>query len=92
MLVGERETCKVTDFGMARDVQQDNIYEKKTKVTNIRIKYRLKISCVIRSQGLKLAALVSTILNSIGIVLSPVFCFILKSVNNEHPKSLRNSF
>ncbi|XP_020600918.1 proto-oncogene tyrosine-protein kinase receptor Ret-like [Orbicella faveolata] len=31
VLVGERETCKVTDFGMARDVQQDNIYEKKTK-------------------------------------------------------------
>ena len=31
MLVGERETCKVTDFGMARDVQQDNIYERKTK-------------------------------------------------------------
>ena len=40
VLVGERETCKVTDFGMARDVQQDNIYEKKTKVTNIRIKCR----------------------------------------------------
>ncbi|XP_068734108.1 fibroblast growth factor receptor 2-like [Montipora capricornis] len=31
VLVGERETCKVTDFGMARDVQQGNIYEKKTK-------------------------------------------------------------
>jgi len=38
VLVGERETCKVTDFGMARDVQQDNIYERKTKVTeNIKI-------------------------------------------------------
>ena len=35
VLVGERETCKVTDFGMARDVQQDNIYEKKTKVTTL---------------------------------------------------------
>jgi len=34
VLVGERETCKVTDFGMARDVQQENIYEKKTKVKN----------------------------------------------------------
>ena len=33
VLVGERETCKVTDFGMARDAQQENIYEKKTKVT-----------------------------------------------------------
>jgi len=31
VLVGERETCKVTDFGMARDVQQETIYEKKTK-------------------------------------------------------------
>jgi len=31
VLVGERETCKVTDFGMARDVQQDNIYERKSK-------------------------------------------------------------
>ena len=32
VLVGERETCKVTDFGMARHVQQENIYERKTKV------------------------------------------------------------
>ena len=32
MLVGHKETCKVTDFGMARDVQQENIYERKTKV------------------------------------------------------------
>ena len=32
VLVGEGETCKVTDFGMARDVQEDNIYEKKTRV------------------------------------------------------------
>ena len=32
VLVGERETCKVTDFGMARDVRQENIYERKTKV------------------------------------------------------------
>ncbi|XP_067030240.1 fibroblast growth factor receptor 2-like isoform X4 [Acropora muricata] len=31
VLVGERETCKITDFGMARDVQQENIYERKTK-------------------------------------------------------------
>ncbi|XP_068685585.1 fibroblast growth factor receptor 3-like isoform X4 [Montipora foliosa] len=31
VLVGERETCKVTDFGMARDVRQENIYERKTK-------------------------------------------------------------
>ncbi|PFX23726.1 Tyrosine kinase receptor Cad96Ca [Stylophora pistillata] len=32
VLVGARETCKVTDFGMARDVQEENIYEKKSKV------------------------------------------------------------
>ena len=32
MLVGQKETCKVTDFGMARDVQLENIYERKTKV------------------------------------------------------------
>jgi len=31
VLVGEKETCKVTDFGMARDVQGDNIYERKSK-------------------------------------------------------------
>lgn len=31
MLVGENEICKVTDFGMARGVQQENVYEKKTK-------------------------------------------------------------
>lgn len=31
VLVGERETCKVTDFGMARDVQQKNVYERKSK-------------------------------------------------------------
>ncbi|PFX24015.1 Proto-oncogene tyrosine-protein kinase receptor Ret [Stylophora pistillata] len=31
VLVGENETCKVTDFGMARDVKQENIYERKTK-------------------------------------------------------------
>ncbi|XP_044180357.1 fibroblast growth factor receptor 2-like [Acropora millepora] len=31
VLVGERETCKITDFGMARDVQDKNIYERKTE-------------------------------------------------------------
>ena len=29
VLVGEEEKCKVTDFGMARDVREDNVYEKK---------------------------------------------------------------
>ncbi|XP_015768091.1 PREDICTED: fibroblast growth factor receptor 2-like isoform X5 [Acropora digitifera] len=31
VLVGEKETCKITDFGMTRDVQEENIYERKTK-------------------------------------------------------------
>ena len=31
VLVGETETCKVTDFGMARSVE--NIYERKTNVS-----------------------------------------------------------
>ncbi|XP_015774998.1 PREDICTED: tyrosine-protein kinase receptor Tie-1-like isoform X1 [Acropora digitifera] len=31
VLVGERETCKITDFGMARDVQKENIYERRTE-------------------------------------------------------------
>ena len=29
VLSGEGENCKVTDFGMARDVQEDNIFEEK---------------------------------------------------------------
>ena len=32
VLVGEGEKCKVTDFGMARDVHQDDIYIKKSPV------------------------------------------------------------
>ena len=32
VLVGEGEKCKVTDFGMARKVQLENVYERKTKV------------------------------------------------------------
>ena len=32
VLVGETENCKVTDFGMARDIHQDNIYQRRTKV------------------------------------------------------------
>ncbi|XP_066024530.1 fibroblast growth factor receptor 1-A-like isoform X2 [Pocillopora verrucosa] len=31
VLVGEGETCKVTDFGLARDVQENNIYQRKTR-------------------------------------------------------------
>ena len=32
VLVGEGETCKVTDLGMARDVQEEDIYTKTSKV------------------------------------------------------------
>ncbi|XP_074634445.1 proto-oncogene tyrosine-protein kinase receptor Ret-like [Acropora palmata] len=31
ILAGEGEKCKVTDFGMARNVQEENVYERKTK-------------------------------------------------------------
>ncbi|XP_068733585.1 uncharacterized protein [Montipora capricornis] len=31
VLVGEGERCKVTDFGMARNVEQDDIYTKKSR-------------------------------------------------------------
>ena len=34
VLVGEGENCKVTDFGMARDIHQDNIYQKTSKVSS----------------------------------------------------------
>ena len=34
VLVGEGEKCKVTDFGMARDVDGDDIYKKKSRVRN----------------------------------------------------------
>ena len=35
VLVCEREKCKVTDFGMARNVQQDDIYTKQSRVSTI---------------------------------------------------------
>ena len=49
VLVGEGETCKVTDFGMARDVQEDNIYERKTRVS---MNYFKKTHDVLASLGL----------------------------------------
>ena len=33
VLVGEREKCKVTDFGMARDVGHEGAYQWKTEVS-----------------------------------------------------------
>ena len=51
VLVGERETCKVTDFGMARDVQQENIYERKTRVSeNKELHYIFLLICLALSQ------------------------------------------
>ena len=44
VLVGEQERCKVTDFGMARDVCQENIYERKSKVSD----FIIAICCVWR--------------------------------------------
>ncbi|XP_068685071.1 tyrosine-protein kinase SRK3-like [Montipora foliosa] len=38
VLVGEEETCKITDFGMARDVQQNYIYFKRSKSKSLRLK------------------------------------------------------
>ena len=40
--------CKVTDFRMARDIQQENIYERKTMVTQqvIRVLNQLSTSLI----------------------------------------------
>ena len=35
VLVGEGEKCKVTDFGMARNVHQDDIYTRKSRVSKL---------------------------------------------------------
>ena len=32
VLVGSGKTCKITDFGMARDVRRDEIYLRTTRV------------------------------------------------------------
>ena len=32
VLVGEGKTCKITDFGMARDIRRDEIYLRSTRV------------------------------------------------------------
>ena len=41
VLVGEGEKCKVTDFGMARNVNQDDIYNKTSRVGNWVIPFSL---------------------------------------------------
>ena len=35
VLIGEDERCKVTDFGLARDVRKEGFYEKTTKVSYV---------------------------------------------------------
>ena len=45
VLVGEREKCKVTDFGMARNVQQEDIY---TKQSRVRVSTELQFFAVYR--------------------------------------------
>lgn len=55
-MVGERETCKVTDFGMARDVQEENVYERKTRVTNLQKQFAViesysKLHCIACNSG-----------------------------------------
>lgn len=32
VLVGEGEVCKITDFGMAKDIQMENVYKRTTAV------------------------------------------------------------
>ena len=41
--------CKVTDFGMARNANQDDIYTRKSRV-RVQIRLRLKCSILTRSQ------------------------------------------
>ena len=41
VLVGEELVCKITDFGMAREIYQDNIY---TKTSRVNIDYVLKLN------------------------------------------------
>ena len=35
VLVGEEEMCKITDFGMARDVQEEDIYVRTHEVMTL---------------------------------------------------------
>ena len=35
VLVGEEEVCKITDFGMARDVQEEDIYVRTHEVMTL---------------------------------------------------------
>ena len=56
VLVGEEQTCKVTDFGMARDVQENNIYERKTRVWMILRKHIMffqAVDCVTEDASLE---------------------------------------
>ena len=48
VLVGEGEKCKVTDFGMARNVQQDDIYTRQSRVSIIYI-FTIAAEIIVRS-------------------------------------------
>ena len=86
VLVGEQEVCKVTDFGMARDVNQANIYQKKSKVCGIscqkvillgRICY-LTVYCSDNCRQDWEFLHSSSVISSTTITLIPFKCFIKK--------------
>ena len=50
VLVGEGEKCKVTDFGMSRNVQEDEIYTRKSRIRMLpRYYLRLFLSTILAS-------------------------------------------
>ena len=91
MLVGEKETWKVTDFGMARDVQQENIYERNTKVIGKSglnfVQYYIYIICEGRSifQSLSLELCVLILVKKINGIIAfsfPLFSMLLAHISN----------
>jgi len=54
VLVGEEKACKITDFGMARDVQQDDIYRKRTKVK----RYKESVTYIIKEDFGKILCII----------------------------------
>ena len=50
VLVGEGEVCKITDFGMARDVQEEDIYVRTHEVCKFSwlFQFLAKLNSVIR--------------------------------------------
>lgn len=56
VLVGENKTCKVADFGFARDVITNHVYERKSEVSSLIVAYVKKHKRRL-SKNLKLAYL-----------------------------------